>query len=302
MELSDVLDDIQGEKNPQFPVEPSNPEDQQPSELQEDAAEPGIEKETIDALEQFKLFEVYNKAVTQQHTLDKALAVEIFTMLPQPNDASNIAKLTSAASVHNRRLLSQHLETYKPSPESLQSMFIQVQTAINHSLDNIEDLRQRSRTFLEQVEQEVARIRGRARIVFCKRQIDLFTTPICEVLKVDDRLIDFPPYAGVLTQAFQDIYSNYWFSQMFANTALETVTLEQILSCLRNDAILLQETEARLNEVNKNIFIPEFADRFTTIDFRDLLTVIDSVNRMKKFYCKETDYLDAVLKLLKTLV
>ena len=302
MELSDVLDEIQGEKNPQFPVEPSHPEDPQPSVLQEDTTEPGIEKETIDALEQFKLFEVYNKAVTQQRTLDKALAVEIFTMLPHSGDVSSIAKLTTAASVHNRRLLSQHLENYKPSPETLQPMFIQVQTAISQSLDDIEELRQRSGAYLEQVEQEVARIRGQARIVFCKRQIDLFTTPIYEEMKVDDRLIDFPPYAGVLAQAFQDIYSSYGFSQMFANTAFDTVTLEQVLSCLRNDAMLLQENEARLNEVNKNIFIPEFADRLTAVDFRDLLTVVDSVNRMKKLYCKDTDCLDAVLKLLKTLV
>ena len=302
MELSDVLDEIQGEKSPQFPVEPSHPEDQQSSDVQEDTEEPGIEKETIDALEQFKLFEVYNKAVAQQRVLDKALAVEIFTMLPHPGDASSVAKLTTAASVHNRRLLSQHLETHKPSPESLQPMFVQVQTAINHSLDNIEELRQRSRTFLEQVEQEVARIRGRARIVFCKRQIDLLTTPIYEVLKVDDRLIDFPPYEGVLTQAFQDIYSSYGFSQMFANTSIETVTLEQILSCLRNDAMLLQESEARLKEVNDCIFLPEFTDRLIAVDFRDLLTVIDGVNRMKKIYCKNTDCLDSVLKLLKTLV
>ena len=89
---------------------------------------------------------------------------------------------------------------------------------------------------------------------------------------------------------------------MFANTAFDTVTLEQVLSCLRNDAMLLQENEARLNEVNKNIFIPEFTDRLTVVDFRDLLTVTDSVNRMKKLYCKDTDCLDAVLKLLKTLV
>ena len=302
MELSDVLDEIQGEKNPQFPVEPSHPEDPQPSVLQEDTTEPGIKKETIDALEQFKLFEVYNKAVTQQRTLDKALAVEIFTMLPHSGDISSIAKLTTAASVHNRRLLSQHLENYKPSPETLQPVFIQVQTAIDQSLEDIEELRQRSSAYLEQVEQEVARIRGQARIVFCKRQIDLFTTPIYEVMKVDDRLIDFPPYAGVLVQAFQDIYSSYGFSWMFAKTAFEKVTLGQILSSLRNDALLLEENEARLNEVNKHILNPEFTDRLIAVDFRDLLTVIDSVNRMKKFYCKEPDCLDAVLKLLKTLV
>lgn len=302
MELSDVLDEIQGEKNPQFPVEPSQPEDPQPSVLQEDTTEPGIKKETIDALEQFKLFEVYNKALEQQRTLDKALAVEIFTMLPHHGDASSVAKLTTAASVHNRRLLSQHLENYRPSPEALQPMFIQVQTAINQSLDDIEELRQRSSAYLEQVEQEVARIRGQARIVFCKRQIDLFTTPIYEVMKVDDRLIDFPPYAGALVQAFQDIYSSYGFSWMFAKTAVEKVTLGQILSSLRNDALLLEENEAQLNEVNENIFTREFTDRLTAVDFRDLLTVIDNVNRMKKFYCKEPDCLDAVLKLLKTLV
>ena len=215
-------------------------------------------------------------------------------MLPHSGDVSSIAKLTTAASVHNRRLLSQHLENYRPSPEALQPMIVQVQTAINQSLDDIEELRQRSSAYLEQVEQEVARIRGQARIVFCKRQIDLFTTPICEVMTLDDRLIDFPPYAGVLAQAFQEIYSSFGFLWMFANTAVEKVTLEQILSSLRNDALLLQENEARLNEVNKNIFI--------AVDFRDLLTVIDSVNRMKKIYCKDPECLDAVLKLLKTLV
>lgn len=299
MELQDILDEIQEGLPPaadaplNLPVEDVAPEDVNLTEN-----EHGFSAVQLGALEHYKTCLVYRKALQAREVLDKPLALEIFTMLPNLGGHLGASKLTNAPSAHNKTLLTQQLNTYQPPPESILPLFGQLIETVGKTQQTCQDLLPVALATLQTITAEFDRVKDQAIVVFCRKQIDLMTTPLESLLRIDDRLIDFPPYAGELIERLMKVVYSSFYQELYTSATSPTVT--ELVTLLRCTHDRLQEIH-RYCESSLQRLHTYSEEVFTQIDFQDVISQVETVNRYKRLYLTDPVFIEALLSFLKLL-
>lgn len=302
MDLNDVLNDIQSDLEP-LPNSPSdevspekiNAAAQSDSADGDDTPDPAL----VQAVENFKTCLIYRKALNTSGVVAKSLATEIFTMLPEMNDALLSAKLTNAASAHNKTMLLGRLDKYQPSPESMLPMFSQLQSMLEQTQLKLKQMTVVIAQTMHELDEQIARTINTAVVVFCRKTYNLYTAPLCELVQIDDRLIDFAPYEGKLVKAIEDIACN---SIREVAPQRETgLSFEDVINYLRALQSASLQAAHSLEEGYKNL--AQFdEDLFTQTDFQRMVRSIDTVNRITRVFSTEPALVEACLKFLRLLV
>lgn len=306
MDLNDVLNDIQGDLAPadnqlNLPDSETSPEQtiqevNVPSTSQDNSPHAA----DFEALENLKTCLVYRGALESMELVPKTLAQEIFTMLPDLSDPLLAAKLTNAASAHNKSLLLSRLDSYQPSPESLMPMFTQIYTTLCDVVTKLAEVKPVVTQVVQELETQVARTRATAVIVFCRKSYHLYDTPLSTLLTINDALIDFPPYEGRLTKTIEEfIYTTEY--QQFSEGRSGEVTLADVIQYIKGWGIAFSSIEESLDSMSKKLcqYDPKL---FTQVDFKRLIQHIDSANCIINSFVKDTAMTDGVLKFLRLLV
>lgn len=306
MELNELLDDIQGdlqkaENSLNLPDSETAPEQTtQNVNIPSTSQDNSPHADDIKALEHFKTCLVYRNALESMELVPKSLAQEIFTMLPDLGDAMLAAKLTNAASAHNKSLLLNRLDDYQKSPESLMPMFSQIYTTLGDVQTKLAEVLPTVVQVMAEVEAQIQRTSTTAMVVFCRKTYNLYEDPISVLITIDDRLIDFQPYEGKLVQSLMDIMYTSCYSELAEGRSAE-VTFMDVIRTLRgmhmsanNLNELLDSTRTKLCQYDPKMF--------TQVDFNRMVEHINSANRIINYFTKETQMLDAVLKFLRLLV
>ena len=303
MELNQILDEIQNDLPDQDPsllpeaTPPASQEVQPPSEEDQGS---DLLKTHVQALEHYKTCQIYSRALDARPTLDKALALEIFTMLPNLNEPLTVSKLTSAASAHNKTLLADQLKRYQPSPESMLPMFEQLMTVIQETCKTIEELTPTAKAVKDQVHQHFTRIRDQANVVFCRKPIDLLITPFEQVYQINDLLLDFPPYENKLINAFYKVARTNGADRLFPE-AKGQMSLVQIRNVISLAPEILEGYATQLDHFQQtalHVFEPEVVAQ---LDFQNLKDIIYNVKRYKAVYQDDQMFLNAFMELLELL-
>ena len=301
MDLNDVLNDIQSDLEPLSDtpgdeVSPEKIDTAVQSDLADgsDTPDPAL----VQAVENFKTCLIYRKALNISGVVAKSLAIEIFTMLPELNDTLLSAKLTNAASAHNKTMLLDRLDAYQPSPESMLPIVSQLQSVLEQTQLKLKQVTPTIAQTIQELDEQIARTVNTAVVVFCRKTYNLYTAPLCELVQIDDRLIDFAPYEGKLVKAIEDIAR----SSIRVTPQRETgLSFEDVINYLRALQSASLEAASSLEEGYKNL--AQFdEDLFTQTDFHRMMYNIDTVNRIVRVFSTDTALVEASLKFLRLLV
>lgn len=301
MDLNDVLNDIQSDLEPLSDtpgdeVSPEKIDTAVQSDLADgsDTPDPAL----VQAVENFKTCLIYRKALNISGVVAKSLAIEIFTMLPELNDTLLSAKLTNAASAHNKTMLLDRLDAYQPSPESMLPIVSQLQSVLEQTQLKLKQVTPTIAQTIQELDEQIARTVNTAVVVFCRKTYNLYTAPLCELVQIDDRLIDFAPYEGKLVKAIEDIACNSIRVTPQRETGL---SFEDVINYLRALQSASLEAASSLEEGYKNL-VQFDEDLFTQTDFHRMMYNIDTVNRIVRVFSTDTALVEASLKFLRLLV
>lgn len=300
MELNDILNDIQGtDAVPEASVSglPSG----EPPAME---TVPEEVEASVLAVENYKTRLRCERIIKTNSTLDRSVATEIFTMLPELSDPVLMTKLTNAASAHNKTLLQQRLEKDGPIYNGeVMSAFDHLYSALSDAMEDLEAVEPVMEAISEQISRELKRISNPAEIVFCRKKIDLRQAPFSEILQVNDQLIDYTPYAGVLVESFQTLYCSYGLYALFPGNNSQ-LSLIAITERLNRATISLAEKRHRLDNFRDLSNTCGYYDEIavSTYEFEELLTICRELKVMKHIYLTDTRFIDALLHLLKIMV
>lgn len=299
MELKDLLDEIQEGLPPvqdqplDLPVNDVPPEDVNIVET-----ERVLSGDQLASLENYKTCLIYRKAIDSREVLDKALALEIFTMLPNLAGPTTSSKLTGAASSHNKSLLTRQLNSYQPSPESMLPLFSQLLVAVSDMRESCSEVFTAAAAATKVIVEEYKRVKDHSVIVFCRKQINLITTPLTELCQIDDRLIDYPPYEGVLTDSVRKIVQSSVYQPAYAHE--RNPSIEEIISKLMYGCEYIQALQKQ-SDLTYQKLLGVHDEAFTQIDFAELVAQIEAVRCYKRIYITEPECISAVFSFLKLL-
>lgn len=302
MNLSDVLDDIQSDL-PDTPSTVHLPEDDTSPEKVNQAAGIVVDEnslalnlEYVQSLEAYKQYLVYRKAVESSETLSKSLATEIFAMLPDIDTKLLKSKLTSASSAHNKTLLIDQMDKYQTSVQSLIPMVESISVTIARAKETLEELEPIIKSVSIELQKEMDRTLKTSVVVFCHTQYDLWETPLKELSKFDDRLIDFPPYEGKLTSVICDIRHNP-LGQRFI---FDNTTMSQAVGVIISMHAALERVMTSLcrHSADLGSFDPE---RFGKEQFNVMLEDVEWVSAADMLFRTDTRLVDDFMKFVHLL-
>jgi hypothetical protein len=230
--------------------------------------------------------------------LDKALALEVFTMLPNLADPLTASKLTSAASAHNKSLMTQRIVNYQPSPESMLPLYGQLFDVVCKMQRTCAEVLPVAIAATEAVAAEYERVKNQAVVVFCRKQIDLITTPLEDIVQIDDRLIDYPTYEGVLTTSAYKITSTSLYCETYRKE--DAPSIEEFVRMMRGTCERIKAIE-QYGEILNQKLATYSDDAFTQVDFQNLTARLHAMARYKRMYVTETSFIEAILSFLKLL-
>lgn len=308
MELSEVLDDIQGDATPHgqhlnLPDSETDPTDlNQNVNLSDTSQDEGPLAKDFQALEQLRLVVMFKNALDKHAAVPKSFATEVFTMLPDLEDPMLVSKLTNAASAHNRSMLTTYLGRQATSKESMLPLITPIHMALEKAMQTLEQLESPVTDILAEINAQVKRVEKTAEIVFCRKRMNLLTTPINELLAVDDKLIDFEPYADKLVQWLRDIVATDIFYQLGQTCYRgEDFTIIGLVQYLRRFGCEIPEQRRALKSANE-LLLSYDSERFVQMNFNDLMYQLECVNNLKICFQKKPEMINALLTFLRNLV
>lgn len=286
MTLNELLDDIQGNVS-ESPSEIHLPDDETaPEQVNESAGitpaddSLAIDLNHVQSLENFKQYRMYRKAVEEAPSVSKSFATEVFTMLHDFDAQLLGAKMTAAASAHNKSLLISELDKYQRSLQSLSPMITHIASVVEHTKQTIEALLPVVDSTAQELDKEMARTVSSAIVVFCRKSYDLWNTPIKELIAIDDRLIDFAPYEGKLTSILSDVY----YSQQAGDRLVyDTSTMSQIVNMIISYRETLPRTREELCRTYAGLTSTD-SECFTKVNFNQMLNLVEWVSQTKALF------------------
>lgn len=206
MSLSSILDELQDG------VQPIATEFVTLSVPKGSPVQPNTQQFDRKVLDKFNV--LYNKLVMKQTVgamvkLDRKIAQEVFTMLPEL-DPIEQGKLTSFPSVVNRDVTLKALDGVSDElPEDVLGMLKDVAAQAQSQAADLAEVLRVITDSAGALQEQVQRLSARRPLVIVnKTSRDLLSDPLGDLSYMDDTALDYPKYAGVLCQRLRDLASD----------------------------------------------------------------------------------------------
>lgn len=178
-------------------------------------------KETIERVNNMFNLIVLKKNVDAMPRVDRGVALEVFTMLPEIGKVEQ-AKLTTSPSIINKEIMDRVFNSnieHKMSLDVVDKLY-DLERLIQDHLPMIDVLLNYFETFKSAVETKAEVFKNAPPMVVefkawvsegeqnATRNIDLYTEKMEVINRLDDTKLEYPKYSGVLSNKFADVYYN----------------------------------------------------------------------------------------------
>lgn len=256
MSLENLIKDIEGDV--QNPSEGSTTSDN-PS-VEPSAQEFALEgfKELSDRLPGLTLEENRLKlkiSVESQDALDKKVALEFFTMVPEFE--SNASRLTEAPSAFNRRSVLGLLSPY--TPETYTRVSTEFITELYPVLYQMREKVRGHIAFASYFVEKIEELRQKfhkvdPKVVCLGKQLSLWNNQWVELRTIDDRLLDYPAYENQLCDKIHRIVSHPHFDFVMkdcGSNSSPSRASDVVEACGRAIAFSMAQLDSRVAEIRK---------------------------------------------------
>ena len=179
-------------------------------------------KETLQKVNNmFNLFVIKNN-IKDEPRLDRSVALEVFTMLPEVSNVEQ-AKLTTAPSIMNKEIVEKVFNSNLDGKLSLDvcEKLYEVQQHIEDALPKLDNILQYLVSFKTLVSAKAETLANNPPLVIeCKygcysedgenqnSNVNLYTEKLDTIVRLDDTKMEYPKYAEKLTSMYADVYHN----------------------------------------------------------------------------------------------
>lgn len=246
MSVLAVLDDIKGGLPSDNPEDNTNPDN-----ISETPALEAIQAK-IPQMEKNMDLQKLLEDVHATESLSKALALEVFTMLPPMVNIEN--QLTSAPSAYNKKLLLGRVSQYD-SKEEIRSFINEVLTEVINIRETAYKVRGLTDAFLALTEPEVKRLDVCAPIVlYPGGQFNLLMDHIERIAEKDDSLYGYAPYEGQLRDKYAQILYHSEYNDIKKRAGHDSeVSVLQIQRYLRECCHYYSEIDKRIDSLTDRL-------------------------------------------------
>lgn len=242
MSLSSILDEIQGDAERLEPTEAV-----QAPVIESDDSEVGLEQfEGLQllqsrqaALSQTLLVRRTIQECAQRPVLERAVAAELFTMLPATGRGAPV--LTQGASRHNRDTLLRRMDDIGHIDDQCVAFTAELLAVLNKTNQLAVQVSRVCEYTLAVAQTHLARLRANPPMVIHDgKGVNLLQAELTLVSNLDTTRLDFPAYAGVLDAKFRALRRSI---QNLQDSA------PQLLVSLKGDVLSLESVTERLIEL-----------------------------------------------------
>ncbi len=176
-------------------------------------------KNTLDRVNNMFNLIILKQNVANMPRVDRTVALEVFTMLPDVGKVEQ-AKLTTAPSIINKEIMERVFNSnieHKMSLDVTDKLY-ELEALIQNHLPMIDNLVNYFQTFNSAVESKAEVFKTNPPLVLefkaytreneenATRNIDLYTEKFTVINQIEDSKVEYPKYAGTLTNKYADIY------------------------------------------------------------------------------------------------
>jgi len=271
-----------------------------------------IDQKVIDKFNNLCHLSFLKRTVTNSNKVDKNLALEVFTMLPESNQLET-AKLTTHPSVINKEVVNNLLINVSDSiPEDMLSLLSDVSKGIDEVLIEKDQTEGICSGYLGLMEGSLNRLKTNPYIIIeaaFNKSYNLLTTPISELMFAE--ALDCDKYNTEIRNRLKDIYDtdNLTMSMYSLDTDVNSITLETLVNGIITEIKSLDNTYKSLDLYNTSIkMIVSNSDEEIQIKVEDIVSDIDIIvnritflNNVKKYIEIDTGLYSKVVLLLNKL-
>lgn len=282
-------------------------------------------KETVERMNNMFNLITLKQNVDQMPRVERSIAVEVFTMLPDVGKVEQ-AKLTTAPSVINKEIMERVFKTnieHKMSLDVVDKLY-DLEALINQHLPYTEALINFFNTFNSLVEVKAEVFKNAPPLVLefkawvsegeenGTRNIDLFTEKFEVINRLDDTKLEYPKYAEKLSRMYSDIYYGETLNSLYACTlyvpALSELSLAGIVQVGKSAVNYISQIKSDLERYVTNLSTVRRQDvelTSDTIDFvngyDELATKLETIGRLKSVIETKDNCFDKTAELIEFL-
>lgn len=319
MAIGDILDDIK-----------DNVENKDTLNIAEESIAISVPKESkvkinIDDFDKkviSKFNNFYNKLVIKKNIsvltkLDRSIACEVFTMIPEISIIEQ-AKLTNNPSTLNKAIVDSALKDVTDEiPNDITVLLENIKNQIDGNLSEIDNVNKNIAIVKEKLSYQENRLSKNKPIVISDGVVrNLFLDKTSDIMYLDDKTFEYEKYSGVLTEKFRAIitndtlntYINFYKKDEEEGVSYKgDLSLFDIVSKLINTSNLIAAGYVSLIEDRKEIdSILNSEDKTITENTEELVNSVEHViNRLKHFKLisdileTENNFIDLTIELLE---
>lgn len=244
-------------------------------------------------------FEHLRHVVEQSDVVDKAIATEVFTMLPPMVNYSN--HLTSAPSAYNRTFVMNRTAPFD-AKEEIRGYLQELLSEVYAVRTKAEQLRTITAAYEEVAKQELARFKDIDPIVvFPGGKLNLLNDDVELIARTNDSLYNYPPYEGVLSNKYWNLITSKFFSEFKSwNGYHDGVSLGNVVRSLMASATYYSDLDKLIAKIESGLSY-SVAAVGTKYVIEDAFNLINNVIRDTVLFDQEGGIAERSLDILKFL-
>ena len=291
MSAIDILNEIRGEHNSSPEITPV---------VEATAQSPVMEALLSKAEDIYKKLDLQKLTadVDKSETVSKELAMEVFTMLPPMVNYSN--HMTKAPSAYNRSFVMSKITPYDAKEEirGFLSDLLQEVWAVKPLVEKLKSLTQ---AFKSLALPEMARfVKHDPMVIHPGGKLNLLGDGVSTITQVDDRLFNYPPYEGQLTQKYTDLLYSKFYSELLKYDGGDDMSLASIVRKLIGISDFYEGVDKYLLKLEQNLSYDVSATG-TKYVIEDAFNLLQNVMKDTVLFDGEECIANRVLVILKFL-